>query len=294
MRIIRTIQALRTWRREQDRRGDVIGYIPTMGALHDGHRSLIQRARKQCATVVVSIFVNPLQFGPTEDYRRYPRDSTGDLSLCREEHADVVFLPQSAGLYPPRFQTSVTVHELSRRWEGERRPTHFQGVATIVTKLLNLVRPGRTFLGQKDYQQFLVIRQLVKDLELDIRVILCPTIRDADGLALSSRNRYLSQSQRRRALLLYQALSAGKAAIAKGARRSPMVERTMAMVINRVLSLEGTDPRSRIDYLACCDAETLEPVTRLQGKVVLVGALRIGSIRLLDNLIVQIRQDETS
>ena len=287
MRVIRTTQALRTWRRAQDRRGALIGYIPTMGALHDGHRSLIQRAGKQCETVVVSIFVNPLQFGPTEDYRRYPRDLAGDLSLCREEHVDVVFLPQSAGLYPSRFQTSVTVHELSRRWEGEHRPTHFQGVTTVVTKLLNLVRPVRTFLGQKDYQQFLVIRQLVKDLALDTRVVLCPTIRDADGFALSSRNRYVSPSQRRRALLLYQALSAGKAAIAQGARHSPTVERTMAMII-------GAEPRIRLDYLACCDARTLEPVTRLQGTIVLAGALRIGSIRFLDNLIVRIRQGETS
>jgi len=287
MRVIRTTQALRTWRREQDRCGALIGYIPTMGALHDGHRSLIQRARKQCETVVVSIFVNPLQFGPTEDYRRYPRDLAGDFSLCREEHVDFVFLPQSAGLYPSRFQTSVIVHELSRRWEGEHRPTHFQGVTTVVTKLLNLVRPVRTFLGQKDYQQFLVIRQLVKDLALDTRVVLCPTIRDADGFALSSRNRYVSPSQRRRALLLYQALSAGKAAIAKGARRSPTVERTMAIII-------GAEPRIRLDYLACCDARTLEPVTRLQGTIVLAGALRIGSIRLIDNLIVRIRKDNTS
>lgn len=287
MRVIRTTQALRTWRREQDRCGALIGYIPTMGALHDGHRSLIQRARKQCETVVVSIFVNPLQFGPTEDYRRYPRDLAGDLSLCREEHVDVVFLPQSAGLYPSRFQTSVIVHEISRRWEGEHRPTHFQGVTTVVTKLLNLVRPVRTFLGQKDYQQFLVIRQLVKDLALDTHVVLCPTIRAADGFALSSRNRYVSPSQRRRALLLYQALSAGKAAIAKGARRSRTVERTMAMII-------GAEPRIRLDYLACCDARTLEPVTRLQGTIVLAGALRIGSIRLIDNLIVRIRKDNTS
>lgn len=287
MRVIRTTQALRTWRREQDRRGTLIGYIPTMGALHDGHRSLIRRAGEQCETVVVSIFVNPIQFGPTEDYRRYPRDLAGDLILCREEHVDVVFLPQSAGLYPSRFQTSVIVHELSRRWEGEHRPTHFQGVTTVVTKLLNLVRPVRTFLGQKDYQQFLVIRQLVTDLALDTHVVLCPTIRAADGLALSSRNRYLSPPQRRRALLLYQALSAGKAAIAEGARRSPPVERTMAAIIN-------AEPRIRLDYLACCDARTLEPVTRLQGRVVLAGALRIGSIRFLDNLIVRIRQDNTS
>lgn len=254
-----------------------------MGALHEGHRSLIQRARRTCETVVVSIFVNPLQFGPAEDYRRYPRDLSQDLARCREENVDLVFIPKPDALYPQDFQTTVAVDELSRRWEGEYRPTHFQGVTTVVTKLLNLVRPARAFFGQKDYQQCCLIRQLVKDLDLDTRITLCPTVRDADGFALSSRNRYVTKLQRQQALALYQALSAGKEAIAGGTRRADLVEKKMANVFD-------TGHGLAIDYLACCDARTLEPLTRLQGTVVLLGAIRVGGIRFIDNLIVRIRQ----
>lgn len=281
MRIIRTTQALRTWRRRQPT-GTSIGLVPTMGALHAGHRSLIQRARRTCDTVVVSIFVNPLQFGPAEDYRRYPRDLSQDLACCREEHVDLVFSPQTETLYPRDFQTTVAVDTLAQRWEGAHRPTHFQGVTTVVTKLLNLVRPDRAFFGQKDYQQYCLIRQLVKDLDLDTRITLCPTIRDDDGFALSSRNRYVTTSQRQRALALYQALSAGKAAIVGGMRRADLVEKRMATVLDAGHDLA-------IDYLACCDARTLEPLSRLRGTVVLLGAIRIGGVRLIDNLVVRIR-----
>jgi len=253
-----------------------------MGALHAGHQSLITRARRSCRTVIVSIFVNPLQFGPKEDFRRYPRTLSHDLSLCRKENVDVVFLPKLDDLFPPPFQTTVTTGPLSHQWEGEHRPTHFQGVATVMTKLLNLVRPTRTFLGQKDYQQFLVIKQLVHDLALDTKVTLCPTIRDPDGLALSSRNQYLTPSQRPRAILLYRALSFGKQAIANGERQAKRVEQAMATSLR-------TLPNSRIDYLACCDPMTLQPLTRLRGKVVLIGALRLETIRLIDNLFVQVK-----
>lgn len=283
MRIIRTTQALRTWRRRQDPAGTTIGLVPTMGALHAGHRSLMQRARRTCRTVVVSLFVNPLQFGPEEDYRRYPRDLSQDLARCREENVDLVFVPKSETLYPHDFQTTVAVGTLAQRWEGEHRPTHFQGVTTVVTKLLNLVRPARAFFGQKDYQQFCVIRQLVKDLDIDTRVTLCPTIRDADGFALSSRNHYVTKPQRQRALSLYQALSAGKTAIAAGTRRAALVEKNMARVLDAGHGLA-------IDYLACCDARTLEPLDRCRGTVVLLGAIRVGGVRFLDNLIVRIRR----
>ncbi len=254
-----------------------------MGALHAGHRSLIQRARRTCGTVVVSLFVNPLQFGPAEDYRRYPRDLSQDLARCREENVDLVFVPKLETLYPQDFQTTVAVKTLSRRWEGEQRPAHFQGVTTVVTKLLNLVRPARAFFGQKDYQQCCVIRQLVQDLDLDTRIILCPTIRESDGFALSSRNDYVTKSQRQRALALYQALSAGKAAIAEGMRRADLVEKNMTKVLN-------AGPGLTIDYLACCDARTLEPLSRLRGTVVLLGAIRIGGVRFIDNVIVRIRR----
>ena len=283
MRIIRTTQALRTWRRRHDPLGTSIGLVPTMGALHAGHRALIRRARRTCGTVVVSIFVNPLQFGPAEDYRRYPRDLARDLACCREENVDLVFLPKAGILYPRDFQTTVAVGALSQRWEGEYRPTHFQGVTTVVTKLLNLVRPDRAFFGQKDYQQYCLIRQLVKDLDLDTRITLCPTVRESDGFALSSRNRYVTKLQRQQALALSQALSAGKEAIARGTRRADLVEKKMAKVLDAGHGLV-------IDYLACCDARTLEPLARLRGTVVLLGAIRIGGVRFIDNLIVRIRR----
>lgn len=253
-----------------------------MGALHAGHRSLIQRARETCETVVVSIFVNPLQFGPKEDYRHYPRDLIRDLKICEEERVDVVFAPQLAALFPLRFQTTVTVGVLSKRWEGESRPSHFQGVTTIVTKLLNLARPTHTFFGQKDYQQCVVIQQLVKDLELTTKIILCPTIRDTDGLALSSRNQYLTPLQRQQAKLLYQALSAGKQAIAKGKYTNKDICQTMHRVVN-------THHGISVDYLVCCDAMTLEPLKQVEGKVVLLGAIRLGKVRLIDNLLVRVR-----
>ena len=232
---------------------------------------------------MVSIFVNPLQFGPAEDYRRYPRDLSRDLACCREANVDLVFLPKAAILYPQDFQTTVTVGMLSQRWEGEHRPTHFQGVTTVVTKLLNLVRPDRAFFGQKDYQQYCLIRQLVKDLDIDTRVTLCPTVRDADGFALSSRNCYVTKTERQQALALYQALSAGKEAIARGTRRAGLVEKNMVKVLDAGHGLA-------IDYLACCDARTLEPLARLRGTVVLLGAIRVGGVRFIDNLIVRIRQ----
>jgi pantoate--beta-alanine ligase len=283
MRILRTTQAIRTWQHRQNAHKTSIGFVPTMGALHDGHRSLIARARKSCDTVVVSIFVNPLQFEPSDDFGHYPRDLSKDLTMCRKEKADAVFIPQWQDLYPHEFQTTVTVNKLSQRWEGEHRPTHFQGVTTIVTKLLNLVQPSQTFFGQKDYQQFLVIRQLVKDLELDAKLTLCPTIRDADGLALSSRNQYLLPAQRQQALLLYQALLSGKQAIKKGERRARVVEKHMAAIFE-------AKHQSHIDYLVCCEAKTLEPISRVQSNTVLLGALRIGAIRLIDNLVISVRE----
>ena len=283
MRILRTTQAIRTWQYRQKKNKTSIGFVPTMGALHDGHRSLITQARKTCDIVVVSIFVNPLQFDPSEDFGRYPRDLSKDLTICRKEKTDAVFIPQLEDLYPHDFQTTITVSKLSKQWEGEYRPTHFQGVTTIVTKLLNLIQPSQTFFGQKDYQQFLVIRQLIKDLELDAKLTLCPTIREADGLALSSRNQYLLPAQRQQALLLYQALLSGKQAIKNGERRATVVEKRMAATFK-------AEHPSHIDYLACCDARTLEPLPRIQGKAVLLGALRIGTIRLIDNLVVSVRE----
>ncbi len=281
MRVIRSFRALQAWRREQDDFPGNIGFVPTMGALHQGHLSLIQRARKQCDLVVVSVFVNPLQFSPTEDLGRYPRTLKADQHLCREGDVDVFFLPSKEELYPTDFQTSVKVQSLSQRWEGESRPTHFEGVTTVVAKLLNLVKPNFSYFGQKDFQQLLVVQRMVLDLNMDGKIVACPTVRESDGLALSSRNRYLSSAEREKALLLYGALSEGARLIRQGETRGRLIQTRM----NRVLEKE---PRVQVDYLAVCDARTLEPATRANGQVVLLGAIRIGKVRLIDNVLVKV------
>ena len=287
MQTIRSVRALQTWRRKRKSKKESIGFVPTMGALHPGHLSLIQHARRSCDTVVVSLFVNPLQFSPREDLKRYPRPVRTDLSMCRQMGADVVFLPTRQELYPKDFQTSVNISKLTQRWEGEHRPTHFQGVTTIVTKLLNLVRPDRAFFGQKDYQQFLVMKQLAKDLNVDTRIVLCPTIRETDGLALSSRNQYLSITQRGAATSLFKALSAGKKSIQSGQSALGSILREMKKRLTSVSSI-------KIDYLAVCDAETLEPLKEAKGEMILLGAIRIGSVRLIDNLLVRLAEKRKS
>ena len=280
MRIIQSIRGLQTWRRKQDSQHAKIGFVPTMGALHEGHLSLIRQARKHCQNIVVSIFVNPLQFGPDEDLSRYPRKVKSDHALCREAGVDLLFWPSSAEFYPKDFQTSVTVDRLSQRWEGEARPTHFEGVTTVVTKLLFLVRPNQAYFGQKDYQQLLVVKQLVQDLNIDTRIVRCPTVRESDGLALSSRNRYLSESQRHQAVSLSVALRQGAQAIKQGATIVRIIQNSMQEILRKISGVT-------VEHLAVCDAETLEPLTRVKGRVVLLGAIRIGGIRLIDNLLVK-------
>lgn len=280
MRVIHSVRNLHSWRRKQESLDGPIGFVPTMGALHDGHLSLIQRARKHCGTVVVSVFVNPLQFGEAEDLGRYPRSFHADRRLCREAGVDLLFAPPPEEFYPENFQTTVTVNRLTRRWEGETRPTHFQGVTTVVTKLFCLVRPHRAYFGQKDYQQSLVVNQLIHDLNWDMRMVLCPTVRESDGLAVSSRNRYLSANQRMQAGLLSKALRQGKDAIKNGERRVRIIQARMETTV-------GSDPDMHVEYLAICDANTLEPLTQVHGTVVLLGAIRMGNVRLIDNLLVR-------
>jgi pantoate--beta-alanine ligase len=283
MRVIRSVPAMAAWSDRLHREGVTIGFVPTMGALHDGHRSLIRKARLASDAVVVSIFVNPSQFGPREDFSRYPRPFRHDLAVCRAEDADVVFAPSQTSIYPPGFQTAVTIRTVARRWEGAHRSGHFEGVATVVAKLLSLVRPGKTFLGQKDYQQAIVVRRLVADLNLGTDVIVCPTVREADGLAMSSRNKYLRDHERQAAPLLFQALKCGAGEIQGGASSAAAIQRAMRAAF--------TERRlAKIDYLAVCDPETLEPVSRVQGTVTLLGAVRVGRIRLIDNLIVRRRK----
>ncbi|RMH35485.1 MAG: pantoate--beta-alanine ligase [Nitrospirae bacterium] len=281
MRIVRAIRALRQWRQAPSVSVQRIGYVPTMGALHAGHRALLQRARSMSDVVVVSIFVNPLQFGPSEDFAQYPRTRAADLALCRDVGVDLVFLPSTEALYPADFQTSVTVSRLAQRWEGACRPTHFQGVTTVMTKLLHLIQPQWTVLGQKDYQQYVVIRQLVKDLNFATALVMCPTVREPDGLALSSRNRYLTPIQRRHAPALYRALRLGQGMIRNGQRSPQRIQRAMTEL------LQDT-PELTIEYIAVADAGTLEPATTIRGaRLVLLGAVRLGSVRLIDNILVR-------
>jgi pantoate--beta-alanine ligase len=268
------------WQQALRREAVLIGMVPTMGALHAGHRALIRTARLSSDAVVVSIFVNPTQFGPGEDFSRYPRRLQPDAALCEQEGVDILFAPSSNAMYPEDFETSVTVEHVTQRWEGVRRPGHFSGVATVVTKLVGLIRPDVMFFGQKDYQQVVAVRRLVSDLNLGTTVQMCRTVRDRDGLALSSRNEYLSPAERRAAPVLYAALQAGSAAIRGGAR-------TAARVINTMEAIVGKEPLVRKDYLAVCDPDSLEPLDRVTGKAVLLGAIQIGSIRLIDNVIVK-------
>jgi pantoate--beta-alanine ligase len=280
MKIIRTPGSMTAWSEGLRREGVTIGFVPTMGALHDGHRSLIRAARLRCDALVVSIFVNPTQFSPTEDLSRYPRPIAHDRALCREEGVDVCFEPTARAMYPEGFQTTVTVPLLARRWEGAARPHHLAGVATVVTKLFGMVRPHLALFGQKDYQQASLVRQLVSDLNLGVAILVRPTVREKDGLAMSSRNVFLSQDKRRMAPLLSQALRAGEQTILNGIDDVAAIERNMQQTIEQA-------PAIQVEYLAVCDPDSLEPLSTVATPVVLLGAVRIGAIRLIDNLLVR-------
>jgi len=279
MRIIRSPQAMAVWSERLRREGVTIGFVPTMGALHDGHRALIRAARLKSDALVVSIFVNPTQFAPTEDLAKYPRPIAKDRALCKEEGVDVCFEPTVAAMYPEGCQTVVTVQAIARRWEGEFRPQHFAGVATVVTKLFGMVRPHVAMFGQKDYQQSALVRQLVKDLNLGVEILVRPTVRERDGLALSSRNVYLPMEDRRVAPIFFHALQAGRQAIETAMTDAESIQAIMQKVI-------AGAPMIQIDYLAVCDPSTLEPLIKIDRQAVLLGAIRIGSVRLIDNVLV--------
>lgn len=279
MKIIRSLTVMTTWSEGLRREGVRIGLVPTMGALHEGHRALIRAARLRCDALVVSIFVNPTQFGPQEDLATYPRPLSRDRALCRKEGVDVCFEPTVGAMYPAGFQTMVTLPTIARRWEGEARPHHFSGVATVVAKLFGIVRPQIALFGQKDFQQSALVRQLVKDLNLGVEIIVHPTVREADGLAMSSRNVYLSQEERKRAVTLYKSLKAGAEVIRRGVTDGVAIQEAMVQVIKG-------EPAIAIDYLAVCDPIILEPLSTVARKAVLLGAVRIGATRLIDNLLV--------
>jgi len=280
MKIIRTPRSMTAWSERLRREGVTIGLVPTMGALHDGHRSLIRAARLQCDALVVSIFVNPTQFSPTENLSRYPRPIAYDRALCREEGVDVCFEPTTMTMYPEGFQTTVAVPTLARRWEGASRPHHFAGVATVVTKLFGIVQPHLALFGQKDYQQTALVRQLVNDLNLGVSIQGRPTVRERNGLAMSSRNVYLSPDERRIAPLLSQALRVGRQMILGGMNDVAAIERIMRQTIEQASTIH-------VEYLAVCDQDSLEPLSVVAARAVLLGAVQIGSIRLIDNLLVK-------
>ena len=258
--------------------GRTVALVPTMGALHDGHLSLVRAARKRTGLVIVSIFVNPTQFAPDEDFERYPRDLAADLGLLGAEGAGLVFAPQAAAMYPSGSAVTVDPGPLASRWEGAVRPAHFAGVATVVAKLLGIVRPDHAFFGEKDFQQLAIVRRLALDLELAVEIVGCPIVRDADGLALSSRNAFLSAEKRTQALGLSVALAAARAALAGGERSGPALEHVMR---------EAAGTRSNgallLDYAAAGDPETLEPLPLVDRTARALIAGRVGATRLIDN-----------
>ncbi len=264
---------------EARRSGKRIGVVPTMGYLHEGHLSLIRAARQRTDTVVTTVFVNPVQFGPTEDFERYPRDLSRDASLAAEEGTDYVFAPDVKTIYPERYSTYVLVERLSGVLEGRSRPGHFRGVATVVAKLFNITRPHVAVFGQKDAQQVIIIRRMVQDLNFDVELLVMPTIRESDGLALSSRNSYLSPEQRGEAAVLYKSLQLGQRLVANGERSSARILAAMADLITK-------ETTGIVDYISVADAGTLEEVAECgPGKALLISlAVRFGSTRLIDNI----------
>lgn len=261
-------------------RSATIGLVPTMGALHDGHLSLMRRAREDCDSVVVSIFVNPAQFGLDEDFDKYPRVMERDLELCGETGVDLVFAPAASEMYPDAFATYVSPEDsLALKLCGVNRPGHFRGVDTVVLKLLNICTPDFAYFGQKDYQQSVIIRRMIEDLNLDIGVVICPTVRETDGLAMSSRNAYLNSEERAQATCLYRALLAARQAVEDEKISDALVVKT------RMVDIIDEAPAARIDYVEFVDPESLESLKRLNGKVVVALAVQIGPARLIDNMV---------
>lgn len=275
MRILRDLRTLRGAVRAWGRAGRSVGLVPTMGALHEGHASLIRRARRENEVVVVSIFVNPTQFGPREDLSRYPRPFDRDAALCRREGAAAIFAPSPADLYPAGFDTWVSPGKISAPLCGAFRPGHFRGVATVVLKLMNLVQPARAYFGEKDFQQLRVIEKMVRDLDVPVQVVPCPTVRAPSGLALSSRNAFLSSGERAAAPLLRRALRvAGQ--VLKSRRNLSEARRAARDVVRKI-------PGAKIQYLEIVDPETLSPLTHPAGSALLAAAVFVGRTRLIDN-----------
>lgn len=279
MQVVKTVREVRTWMKLAREEGKTIGFVPTMGYFHEGHLNLMRRAKAECDLCVVSLFVNPTQFGPSEDFRQYPRDLTRDAAMAESVGVDLLFAPEVEEIYPQGFQTWVEVTGVTQRLEGAARPRHFRGVTTICTKLFNIVQADRAYFGRKDYQQLKVIQRMVKDLNIPIEIVPCETTREPDGLAMSSRNVYLNPEERQAATVLYRALCAGRDAILNGERDGAKVQKLIEQVI-------ATEPLVKSEYVDVADAETLEPLQELKGEVLLSLAARVGIARLIDNVTV--------
>ena len=260
--------------------GRVVGLVPTMGAVHTGHLSLVKRARQDCSPVIVSLFVNPKQFGPKEDFAKYPRSFEADVEKLAEAGVDGLFAPEPTAVYPPEFCTYVNVEGLSERLEGRSRPGHFRGVTTVVLKLLEIVQPHFAYLGRKDAQQARLVQQMVRDLNVDTEVVVCPIVRERDGLALSSRNAHLNAEERRAATVLYRALDAARSEVAAGVRDALRLQAAMRKVLD-------SEPLATVDYAEIVDANTFEPVNQVRRSSYALLAVSIGKIRLIDNLLIE-------
>ena len=274
MRIVQKIPDLRALRQELS---GTVGFVPTMGYLHEGHLALVKQAKRENSAIIVSIYVNPAQFGPREDFGAYPRDLDRDLGLLRKEGTDIVFVPLDDEVYPPGFSSWVNVEKVTERLEGATRPGHFRGVATIVAKLFNIIQPTRAYFGQKDAQQVMVVKRMVADLDMDLEIVIVPTIRESDGLAMSSRNIQLSPKERQAATILFKALT-----LAHRLRRSG--ENGAEQIRGQMIALIQKEPLARVDYVSIADAETLEELNLLDRPAVASLAVRIGKTRLIDNM----------
>jgi pantoate--beta-alanine ligase len=285
MEILRNPRIMYDTSMEAVLRGKTIGFVPTMGFLHEGHLSLVRRARQENDIVVTSCFVNPIQFGPSEDLQQYPRDIEGDAAKLLKEDVDILFLPDSSSMYPEGFSTYIDVEGISERLCGAFRPGHFKGVATIVAKLFQIVRPKRAYFGQKDFQQTAVVKRVAKDLDMDVTVIVCPTIRERDGLAMSSRNVYLGEKERAASGVIFKCLSGAEALVRSGTRETAVLNEFMGNILSEESAVTG------IDYVGVYDPVTLSEVAEISGEVLLAVAVRIGSTRLIDNILVDSKGD---
>ncbi len=286
MPVVRTIAEVRKRVSAARQAGRQVGFVPTMGALHAGHLSLIEAAQKDHAFIVVSIYVNPTQFGPGEDFSAYPRTLDADRSACARAGADLVYAPLDEEIYPAGEETRVVPGPLADRMCGPARPGHFEGVCTVVAKLFNIVQPDFACFGQKDAQQAVIIRRMAADLCMPVRIVVCPIVREPDGLAMSSRNAYLSPTERQQALCLSRALSLGRDLLLAGRRDTDAMVAAMTTEIHRIVESQGGS--ATIDYVVICDADTLETPVRPSGRTLLAAAVRIGKTRLIDNVVVEL------